>query len=210
MATFVEELRKGFRFVGYGEAGEKFTITGDDKVVVRFLPVIVLGKSFNFRVDTEEAYAALPSAGTVLLLQGRLRRRKNSVEGLSGELTELITAGKPGWKAPSDSDILAGLHFEGYGLVSRKASGVHLGNAYSNVQVASWGSTLVFKHFAEGVFDRILDESQSYFSGSLDSKVVNSGTYVTDELIPEIQQYRIHEEKAVGGAKPPQAEKPAA
>ena len=201
MATFVEELRKGFRFIGYGEAGEKFTFAAEDGTPVYMLPVIVLGKSFNFRVETEEAYVALPAAGTSLLLQGKLRRRKNSVEGLSGELTDLITAGKPGWKQPTDADILAGLHFEGYGLVSRKASGVYSGNAFSNIQVASWGTTLVFKHFAADVFDRIVDESQSYFSGSLDAKVVNSGTFVTDELMPVIRQYRVFEEKT-GTTKP--------
>lgn len=125
MATFMEEIRKCFRFGGYGEAGEKFTITGQDGTVVRMLPVVVLGKAFNFRVDDEASFLALPPAGTMLYLHGILKRRKNSVEGLSGQLEQLIYNGKPGWKQPVDADVLAGLRFEGCGVVSRKSSGAY-------------------------------------------------------------------------------------
>ena len=61
MATFLEELRQCFRFVGYGEAGEKFTVTAQDGTIIRMLPVMILGKGFNFRVETEEEFNGLPS-----------------------------------------------------------------------------------------------------------------------------------------------------
>ena len=207
MATFLEDFRRKFRFVGYGEAGEKFAVTGQDGAVFRMLPVIVLGKTFNFRVDSDESFAALPPEGTMLLLHGVLRRRKNSVEGLSGELSDIITAGKPGWKQPTDSDVLAGLHFEGCGLVNRKTSGTHQGVDFRNIQVASWGYTLVFKRIVPEIFDRIVEDSQSFFSGSLESKIVNSDKFVSDELIPMIEQYRLFDEKP---GKLPTQEKPAA
>ena len=206
MATFLEEIRKCFQFVGYGEAGEKFTVTAQDGTIIRMLPVIVLGKGFNFRVETEEAFNGLPPLGTMLSLQGTLKRRKNSVEGLSGQLEQLTYNGKPGWKQPSDADILSGLRFAGHGVVSRKTSGVYQGREFQSVQVASWGYTLVFKHFVGDIFEKIVEDSQSYFAGTLDAKVVNSGDFVTDELLPEIHQYRLFEEKAA--VKPP--EKPAA
>jgi hypothetical protein len=206
MATFMEELRRCFRFVGYGEAGERLTITGTDGTVIRMLPVFLLDKAFNFRVEDKAAYAALPSAGTMVYLQGVLRRRRSSVEGLSGQLDQLIYQGKPGWKVPSDSDVLAGLRFEGSGVVSRITSGVYQGREFCSVQVASWGCTVVFKHFASGVFERIVEESQSQFISRLDAKVVNAGDFVTDELIPEVLQYRVFDEKL----KTPEKEKPAA
>ena len=206
MATFLEEIRKCFCFFGYGEAGEKFTVTAQDGTIIRMLPVVILGKGFNFRVETEEAFNVLPLAGTLLSLQGVLKRRKNSVEGLSGQLEQLTYNGKPGWKQPSDADILSGLRFAGHGVVSRKTSGVYQGREFQSVQVASWGYTLVFKHFVGDIFEKIVEDSQSYFAGTLDAKVVNSGDFVTDELLPEIHQYRLFEEKAA--VKPP--EKPAA
>jgi hypothetical protein len=51
----------------------------------------------------------------------------------------------------------------------------------------------------------ITDDAQSYFGGRLDAKVVSSGDFVTDELLPSVQMYRLFEEKTA--AKP---EKPAA
>ena len=206
MATFLEEIRRCFRFVGYGEAGEKFTVNAQDGTIIRMLPVVILGKGFNFRVDTEEAFNGLPPLGTMLSLQGVLKRRKNSVEGLSGQLEQLTYAGKPGWKPPTDTDVLSGLRFSGHGVVSRKTNGVYQGREFQSVQVASWGYTVVFKRFAGDIFDKIVEDSQSYFAGTLDTKIVNAGDFVTDELLPEIHQYRLFEEKPV--AKPP--EKPAA
>ena len=207
MATFLEDFRRKFRFIGYGEAGEKFAGTGQDGAAFRMLPVIVLGKTFNFRVDSDESFAALPPEGTMLLLHGVLRRRKNSVEGLSGELSDIITAGKPGWKQPNDSDFLAGLQFEGCGVVAHKTGGVHQGNEYRNIQVASWGYTVVFKRVMPEIFDRVAVDSQAYFSGQLDAKIVNSDKFVSDELIPMIEQYRLFDEKP---GKLPAQEKPAA
>ena len=205
MATFMEELRKCFRFAGYGEAGEKLTITGSDGTIIRMLPVMVLGKAFNFRVEDDTAYAGLPPAGTMVYLQGVLRRRRSSVEGLSGQLDQLIYNGKPGWKAPADSDILSGLRFEGCGVVSRITSGVYQGREFCSVQVASWGYTVVFKHFATGIFERVVEDSQSQFSGRLDAKVVNAGDFVTDELVPEVSTYRLFEEKSSKGTEKPAA-----
>lgn len=197
MATFMEEFRKRFRFFGYGEAGAKFSMSVEDGGVVRMLPVHVLGKSFNFRVETEEAFAALPSEGTMLLLRGVLKRRKNSVEGLTGELQELITSGKPGWKAPTDTDFLSGLLFEGCGVVSRKMGGVYQGGEFRNIQVASLGCTLVFKRLEPSLFDQISEDAKAYFFGSLEPKVVSVGTFVTDELVPSVELYRVFtEEKA--------------
>jgi len=196
MTTFFEELRKCFRFIGYGEAGEKFTVTGDDGTIIRMLPVMILGKGFNFRVDDDASYAGLPVAGTLVSLQGVLKRRKNSVEGLSGQLEQLTWNGKPGWKTPTDADFLAGLRFTGHGVVSRKASGVYQGREFSSVQVASWGYTVVFKRFAADIFARIEEESLGIFTGVLDTKVVNSRDFVTDEMLPEVQMYRVFEEKA--------------
>ena len=168
--------------------------------------MVILGKSFNFRVETEEAYAGLPPVGTMMSLQGVVKRRKNSVEGLSGQLEQLTYAGKPGWKAPTDAEVLSGLRFAGHGVVSRKTSGVYQGNEFKNVQVASWGYTLVFKHFVGDIFEQIAEDSQSYFAGALDTKVVNAGNFVTDELLPEVHQYKLFEEKSA--VKAP--EKPAA
>jgi hypothetical protein len=65
------------------------------------------------------------------------------------------------------------------------------GSWFCSVQVASWGTTLVFKHFAGDIFEKIAEESQSVFSGRLDAKVVNSRDFVTDELIPEVLAYRL-------------------
>ena len=205
MATFLEEIRQCFRFVGYGEAGEKFTVTAQDGSIIRMLPVVILGKGFNFRVDTEESFAGLPATGTMLSLQGVLKRRKNSVEGLSGQLEQLTYAGKPGWKPPTDSDVLSGLRFAGYGVVSRKTSGTYQGREFQSVQVASWGYTVVFKKFAGDIFEKIIEDSQAYFTGALDTKVVNSGDFVTDEMIPVVQQYRLFEEKPVKSADKPAA-----
>jgi hypothetical protein len=168
------------------------------------LPVMVLGKAFNFRVEDDTAYAGLPSSGTMVYLQGVLRCRRNSVEGLSGQLEQLVYAGKPGWKAPSDSKVLSALRFEGCGVVSRKTSGTYQGREFSSVQVASWGTTLVFKHFAGDIFEKILEDSQSVFSGRLDAKVVNARDFVTDELIPEVLAYRLFDDKSAGAPKPPE------
>jgi hypothetical protein len=214
MATFMEEFRKGFRFVGYGESGEKSTFTGSDGEIVRNLPVHVLGKSFNFRAESEEEFSSFPAAGTAMFLLGALKRRRNSVEGLVGQLSDYVTAGKPGWKPPTDSDFLAGLRFEGSGVVFRTSSGVHQGISYSNIQVGSLGYTLVFKRIDPSIFERITENAQAYFAGTLEPKVVVSDKFVTDELIPEIRQYRLFGEKAgdAGGSPPSPGgkEKPAA
>jgi hypothetical protein len=197
-----------FCYGAYGESGEKLTITAQDGTVLRMLPVVVLGKTFNFRVETDEEFNALPPAGVLLMLQGILRRRRNSMEGLSGQLEQLTYEGKPKWRPPTEADFLSGLRFEGFGIVSRKRTGTYQGREFFNVQVASWGSTFVFKEFASGVFDRIEDESQSYFAGRLDSKVVNSGDFVTDELVPEVVDYRVFPGAKAGDPKA--TDKPAA
>jgi hypothetical protein len=186
----MEEFRKRFRFIGYGEAGEKTSFTGQDGQINRFLPVYVLGKTFNFRVETDEDYAALPPAGTMLYLQGLLKRRKSSVEGMSGVLENLTYQGKPGWKPPGDTDFLAGLHFAGSGIVIRKSGGTYQGNEYRNIQVASLGDTFTFKRVDTSVFDQITEETKAYLSGQLDPHIVSTGTYVSDELVPVIRQYR--------------------
>jgi len=48
MATFLEELRQCFRFVGYGEAGEKFTVTAQDGTIIRMLLVPLCLKQTGF------------------------------------------------------------------------------------------------------------------------------------------------------------------
>ena len=51
MATFLEEIRKCFRFVGYGEAGEKLTITGQDGAVIRMLSFVEVRFETEFSGD---------------------------------------------------------------------------------------------------------------------------------------------------------------
>jgi hypothetical protein len=71
------------------------------------------------------------------------------------------------------------------------------------------GDTFTFKRVDTSVFDQITEETKAYLSGQLDPHIVSTGTYVSDELVPVIRQYRSFDEKPAAAAPDKPGGKPA-
>jgi hypothetical protein len=85
---------------------------------------------------------------------GTIIRNKNPAS-VKPQIKNVSVSGQSGWKEPTESDFFSGCSVIGYVRVQNKRSGIYSGNAYSKVQVMSFGDVFELNHVPSDLFERL-------------------------------------------------------
>jgi hypothetical protein len=166
--TLMEELMKRIRFQVVGQLTEPLRIVDSQSgEISRFIRIEGLGKTYSFRVDTDEELHVVPSSGWVRA--GGVLIRRSKTTAANPRIGDLVWPGKPGWKQPTDEEYLGGCKFGGWGVIAQKRSGEYRGSPYRNLQLNVVGDTLLFRGIDVTLFDRLPESGPLYVMGSLET-----------------------------------------
>ncbi len=204
--SLVLDMAKGFAFTVCGRFGEPLQFT-DEKTgeTQRMIRIEGFGKTYNFRVESDEELDRCPPLNTEVRASGVLRR-KGGATHLTTQVMALVTPGQTGWKPYTDDDYVAGCNFGGWGLIVDKRLSEFRGQTYRSLQVGTVGDTLVFRDFSSHEFFVSLPEKGPVFlSGHLEPKVGTDDRRNNVHLIPVLENFRLRENKEQKPVEAPKA-----
>jgi hypothetical protein len=153
--SFLNDFMKGLEFSVYGVVGDAFSFENEQKQRQRFVRVISAGKTYNFPIETETDFQKFKELrGSLVRASGTIIRNKNSAS-VKPQIKNVSVSGQSDWKEPSESDFFSGCSVVGYVRVQNKRSGVYSGNAYSKVQIMSFGDVFELNHVPADLFERL-------------------------------------------------------
>lgn len=159
MASVLDSYIKGLTFSGFGVFVEPVDFKDNSGNTVRFIRFASGGRTFTVPAASDDEFNRYKSfTGQSAKASGRIVRSSDT-SFVNAKIDSFVLQGQPGWKEPSDEELLTGFVVSGAVVYKGKRMNTYNGVTYRRCQFSVISDTFELSNLSQSVYDSLPDNT---------------------------------------------------